>query len=531
MRILHGDPSTAGQGSVSQPSSGRGLTNQRLTSERRASRGLVAGVLLAVVALPVHANVWVFDPSVALDQRFDDNYYLDTKSESRLSGTGTFSATRVVGELGISRETERQSFEALLRIDGLLTANDRYDRNILDSNQLFRIDFQRSNARSRFGIRGTATRDTPSRDIAADLTEESDTAVDTGGITISQSTNQVRNEFRIEPSFGYDVSRRLSVDNRLSVVRVEHELPDPQDAIYAQYLLSYQGDYENIKGYDEVTIEDVGIPFTPTGELSDFTEIGYTLSLRYSLSRRSTITGLLGYSDYRGDVEPASWVSVPYDELELDSSNRDIARKPARDSLSNTSRVLLGLEHQLTPTIRLDFGAGAYLTETDETDTWRPESDAGSPPNDAAVAGLESESDGWLANAAMTIDNGRTRYTARYATDVQPSSIGTQVETHDLTGSVFHTIGPRQKVSARLRLYEPGRVGDEQEDRFARRFLSIEPRYSWDVTRDWTFSAGYRYRRQKAMNDIENSESNAVLISIKYSPPSEVRDAQLEKGL
>ena len=49
-----------------------------------------AGAALLVSAVSVgslQADVWVFEPSVTLGQRFDDNFFLDTIGGSNLSAT------------------------------------------------------------------------------------------------------------------------------------------------------------------------------------------------------------------------------------------------------------------------------------------------------------------------------------------------------------------------------------------------------------------------------------------------------------
>jgi len=39
-------------------------------------------------------------------------------------------------------------------------------------------------------------------------------------------------------------------------------------------------------------------------------------------------------------------------------------------------------------------------------------------------------------------------------------------------------------------------------------------------------SAAYRYRRQRARTEDVSAESNAILLAIKYTPASEIRDAE-----
>jgi len=124
-----------------------------------------------------------------------------------------------------------------------------------------------------------------------------------------------------------------------------------------------------------------------------------------------------------------------------------------------------------------------------------------------------------------------TRYEARFRVDVQPSSSGSQVETQELIGEIYRELSPDLNVSLRSRAYEPDRLGANEEDRFARRFISIEPKVNWQFSRNWTVSAAYRYRRQKARVDPISAESNAVLFALTYTPPSALRDAAQANGL
>jgi len=65
-----------------------------------------------------YSDVWVFEPSVALDQRIDDNFTISPVLPDAVN------ATRVVGTLGLSRESQRARFKGLVRIDGLVTQSE-----------------------------------------------------------------------------------------------------------------------------------------------------------------------------------------------------------------------------------------------------------------------------------------------------------------------------------------------------------------------------------------------------------------------
>jgi len=475
------------------------------------------------------ANVWVFEPSISLDQRFDDNYYLE------LDNPSTLSATRAVGELGLSRESQAASIRGLVRIDGLLTASNDDADNDLDSNQIVAFEAKLRSARKRYGMYVGFKQDTPSRDIAADLSDPDSLASDTG-LDLTESSDVGRREITLTPKFEYDVTRRLMFNTKATVTLVDHDTPDAQDTIYERYLsLLPRDDNGNIIGevlpYNEVTIADAGNVFSPSGELDDYQEAELELGLRFKLSTITTLTTKLTLSRFNADVLVDPFAIVPFENLAPDSSELGIRRRPRRESISTTSKFELGYERFLTETLQLGVSGGVYTNTTDTTDTLRAEDRPGEEIPAERLEPLESDNDGWLASVSLTKDAGQTRYTGRFAVDVQPSSVGTQVETQELTGDVFHVLSPRINLSMRARAYEPDRLAAKESDRFARRFISIEPKVEWNYTRSWTVSAAYRYRRQKARIDPVSAESNAVLFSIKYTPPSEVRDAARANGL
>ena len=490
----------------------------------------VAGLTASVVSLPAVADVWVFEPSISLDQRFDDNYYLIS------DGDGSLTATRVVGELGLSRESEAVSYRGLVRIDGLLTTtNDNGDEG-LDSNQYLAFDANWRSARSRTGMLASYKQDTPSRDIAADLSDSDNLASDTG-LDLTQSSNVARQEFILEPTFEYDLSRRLILDSKLTLSRVEHALPDAQDTIYQRYIALYENGFFGdapLQPYDEVTIDDIGV-FTVSGELDDYTESEVGLGLRFKYSTITTLSATASYSHFKAEVEPNAFAYIDAADKTPDPDEKDILRSPSRDSISTTATFKLGFERSLTPTMKLAVDGGVYTNTTDESDTLR---DGDRAPGVEITQefldiqnSLESDSDGWLASISLSYDAGLTRYVARYAVDVEPSSSGSQVETNELTGDLYRILSPRLNFSLRARAFEPDRLGVNQNDSYARRFISIEPKIEWKAARNWTVSAAYRYRRQKARITPVSAESNAILLSLKYTVPSEARDAARANGL
>ena len=480
-----------------------------------------------------NADVWVFEPSITLDQRIDDNYFL------LQTGGDTLSATRAVGELSLNRESQTYVLRGSARIDALLTGNTDVGEEELDSNQIATIDLRKRTTRSRYGFELFFKRDTPSRDIAADISSDASLAEDTGLLsTQTLSSNVARQEITFEPSFSYDITRRLEFDVSAGFSAVEHELPSVQNVIYQRYLDDFarltQSDNPP-EGpplpFDQVTLNDIpGGVITPDGELDDFNELGFDVGLRYKLDRVSTLTFTGQYSRLSSNVTiNRNVVVVPFEALIPDPRENGIRRVPRRESISTTTTVRLGFERFVTPTLQLGIQGGVYSNAQDNSDLLRPEELIEGANPELTVP--KTDSDGWLANVSFRYDADATQFNGSFAVDVEPSSAGTQVETNELKGVVTHAVNPRLNIGLRASAFEPDRLGARVNDSFARRFISFEPLVQWQYTRNWTFAASYRYRRQKARIEPMSAESNAVLFAVRYTPASKVRDAARASGL
>ena len=486
--------------------------------------------VLAALTFPVlaHADVWVFEPSAAIDQRFDDNYTIDPNVSNKVS------ATRLVGTLGLSREAPAAKFSGLLRVDGLVVQSDEQN-NELNSNQVLFLNSQFNSARSEYGIGFNLKRDTPSRDIAADLTDISSVAADTGA-SVTQDDNVARMRLLITPNWKFNLTRRTTLETSLDYTQVEHELPTATDVLTAKWLQGPDAQ-AGAPFPNPITIDDTGF-FTVDDELDDFKEAAFNVGIKTKLSPITTLSFYAGYSDYRAESEvDKNTIYVPFEELIPDSEIKDIRRLPKRETRSNTTKFRIGYDRAFTPTLNVGFQVGIYTTQIDDSDMIR-ETDVipvGLPDNEiqaaedklqAALDNRVSDSSGYLANVTATKNTGITRYSFKFGVDVLPSDIGSQVESLEAVGALERELGPLLDFSFRMRAYEPDRLDTKGADRFARRFISIEPKLIWRFSRSWTTAASFRYRRQKSQADTRSGESNALLFSLKYTPPSAIRDAE-----
>lgn len=495
-----------------------------MTVHRPTLRLAVAVVLwLPVIA---QANVWVFEPSAAIDQRFDDNYTIDPDSPDGVS------ATRVVGTLGLSREAQSAKFTGLVRVDGLVTQSDT-NNSSLSSNQVLFLKSEFTQERSKFEIGFNIKRDTPSRDISADLTDISSVASDTGA-SVTQDNNVARTRLLLSPNWQYNLTRRTTLETSLDFTQVAHETPSANDTLLNRWYESAQpGDVPP----NPITIEDTGF-FTVRDELDDFKEIALNFGVKNQLSPITTLSFFAGFSRYSAMTEPNPIARIPFEQTIPDDEVPDIRRNPKRLSLSTTSTFRIGYDRAFTETLNVGFQVGIYSNKIDDTDLLRANDphDFQFDPNlsdaqaDAkfqeALNNRISSNSGYLANVTATKSTGLTQYSAKFGVDVLPSDVGSQVESLEVIGDLFRVVNPLLDFSFRVRAYEPDAFNAAGDNKFARRFLSMEPKLIWRFTRAWTTAASVRYRRQKSQSATRSGDSTALLFSLKYTPPSAIRDAQ-----
>lgn len=498
-----------------------------------------------VVSTASLADVWVFEPSAAIDQRFDDNYTIDQENPDPTI------ATRLVGTLGLSREAPNAKYAGLLRVDGLITSSDSRGEE-LNSNGVAFLSSQFTTARSEYGIGLNFKIDTPSRDISADLTDIASVAADTQA-NVTQDQNVARQRWALTPNWRYNLTRLTTFETDLSITSVTHELPSAEEALRAEFALGNPG----VPIPDPISPADViGGPgfVTVTDELDDFTEAAINIGIKSKLSPITTISFFAGYSDFTAEVEPDTRAIFRFDDLAPDEDNMDVRRKPKRQRRSNTAQFRIGYDRALTPTLSFGVQGGMYFNKTDDTDLLRLSDAVGFDEDGMAFVVVEGEGDeedtliptvpatqeqidelvtddtGFLANITVSKNTGITRYSGKFGVDVLPSDVGSQVESLELIGDLYRQLGPLLDFSFRVRAYEPDALNAESDEEFSRRFLSLEPKLIWRFSRAWTVAGSYRYRRQKSQAAERSGESNALLFSLKYTPPSAIRDAQLNDG-
>ena len=465
---------------------------------------LLLGILLAVQPLSSAsiADIWVFEPSASVDQRVDDNYRLDPINEQGVA------ATRAVASMNLSRDSQSSAIRGQARIDALLSINED-DTDERSSNQILFLETVLQRPRYKTGIGFSFKRDTPSRDISADITDLSQTAADTGA-SVTQDQNVERDRFVITPSIDYNISRRTNVALKYTYTDVQHGLPSVQDAIdrQVQAIIANENAPQEVRdslaALDRpATINDIG-QFTIDDELDDFTESLLELQFRHKLTRIDTWNMLLSYSSFEAQSEFPS----PESEREEDPREQFILRNPRLPTTVDTARIAFGYERSFSTTFTLGGQLGYFTAESD-------------------TFGEIETNTGYTAAITARKLAGIDQFSGKFGVEVFPSDVGDVVESLELIGDYQRTLGPLLDFTLRLRAYEPDAISDaKNDDKFARRFFSAEPKLIWRFSRAWTAAFAYRYRRQKSQVDTISGESNALLFSLKYTPPSAISDAR-----
>lgn len=465
----------------------------------------LASLLLAGLA---NADVWVFEPSIGLDQRIDSNFRIDPFRERGVA------ATRAVASGELSRENKTFAFRGQARVDALLAVNEDTNDE-LSSNQIVFLDAKRLRPRSAYGITFSFRRDTPSRDISADITDLSQTASDTGA-SVTQDENVSRRRFVVNPEYSYKLSRLSEISFGFTYTDVSHGLPSVQDAIDRQVQAIIAN--ENAPQEVRETLQNLGRPaeindigrFTIADELDDFTESLIEINYRRQLSRIDTFSSLVSFSAFEAQSEVVDAIEA---DRNPDPRQENILRNPRVATTVDTIRLVLGYERLFSPTLTGGIQVGYFTADSD-------------------AFGEQTSNDGYTAVLSARKNAGIHQFSGRFGIEIFPSDIGDVVESLEAIGDYERQITRLATFNFRMRAFEPDAVSDNNNsDRFARRFFSMEPKIIWGFKRGWTAAGAYRYRRQKSQAETQSGESHALLFSINYSPPSAIADARRAGGI
>ena len=182
--------------------------------------GLSVILVLILLMSPtaVLAQAWQLEPSVTVEQSYNDNYSLTTESEAKVF------TTRIAGGLGLKRITETIEFEGLVRADFVKLSGDTDFLDENDDNQLLGFKASRKFERTRLRLDFLFRRDDLLRsqnvvEDPRDVTVGPDQSVDDGLVPV----NVRRYRTDVRPNFEYQLTERSSIGLRYRFNDTTHD--------------------------------------------------------------------------------------------------------------------------------------------------------------------------------------------------------------------------------------------------------------------------------------------------------------------
>lgn len=360
---------------------------------------------------------------------------------------------KVTGELSLRRASDAHYFRGGLLADAVTYEGD--DRIDPNSNQVAYFYTTFIQPRYRWGANFRYRRDSLLREALTDANLDQPVEEEQSpDATVDQLLDVTRQRVYFNPFYRYNLSRLTDWGIDYQLSAVEHDVDEDQ--------------------ISEDQADDV----------QDYVDQGINLRLGHKLTPLDKVIARIGYSFYTTDI-----------------------REEEQETDYRTSYLRLGYERSLSPTFTVGGDVGYRVTEFTESDE-------------------DITKDGPVMSLSAVKTTGLTRFELRAGLELYPSSIGQVVQTQELIANVSRDLTELLQFSLRSRFYENTalsgdetvfEVGEAANADNDRRSMTIRPEIRWQVAREWTLGAAYRYRREKLESRPTFAEGNAVLFSVKYT--------------
>lgn len=213
------------------------------------------------------------------------------------------------------------------------------------------------------------------------------------------------------------------------------------------------------------------------GTLVDFSTQQVTASIRTELSNRNALTFSLGSSRYERED------SASGEDIDNDSATIDFTHTP-------------------TPSVEMGITLGYRNTSYEEE-------------------GRDQDDEGTLVRIYGSKETKAGVFRGTLERRLWPSGVGNLIETDRLSVDFKRALTPLMEFSFRARYFENDDVLN-QSDSINRELLTVEPELVRKLNRDWSVGVSYSYTIEQR-DDVDDAESNAVFINIRYQPQSKVK--------
>ena len=169
------------------------------------------GILLLFFANTANAAVWLFDPTVTLEQSYDENFRLSTNS----SQEDDVSTTRLVGELALKGKSERMDVLSYIRLDKIQYGGDDEDLKDRDNQLLGLRSKYKVSERNTFSLDGLLQRDSILRNVELQLDPgevdpvDGDVLNDVDTVLVEQDVRRTR--LRVRPRWVYRLNEKTNL--------------------------------------------------------------------------------------------------------------------------------------------------------------------------------------------------------------------------------------------------------------------------------------------------------------------------------
>lgn len=251
--------------------------------------------------------------------------------------------------------------------------------------------------------------------------------------------------------------------------------------------------------------------------LSPLSSVGASYAfadVSYDAVRRSRLT------DYRSQ-DISFWLSHKLgerDELQVAAYYSKYETRPAAYE-ADTRSITLSYSWDVSERTRLTSQIGTRSTESSRqalTQIFVPTIFPGLFQVVLVPQRIDSKKNGPLLNIGIASRwNDRTSLRARLSRELNPSGIGSLVESDRISAGVTYGFSERTSLNVDAAAYR-ARFPEAALSAANSRYYALETALNSRLDEHWSFSAGYRYARREYQNAPAAADANVIFVSARY---------------
>ena len=205
----------------------------------------------------------------------------------------------------------------------------------------------------------------------------------------------------------------------------------------------------------------------------------------------------------------------------FEGDDGNFAQKKA-DVRQRTYRVLAGMDHQLTETLRVSVKAGAHYTESEFPSFQRVEYDVESGINKQYyIYDIEKKSDtGFILDGALTWHLELITLSASVNRDVTPSIYGENITRDRVSAALKYRLSEKLRCSLNTAYLHSETESFTQEQEYQTYW--IRPALIYRFTENINLELGYAYTRTKNEITDQSEDRNRIFVQLSTAWPSTI---------